>query len=491
MAKPKIQFVCSNCGGRSLRWQGRCAQCGEWNTLVEQVISSGSKVAAGGRAGQVRRLSELSEKPLERIPTGIGELDAVLGGGMVPGSLILLGGDPGIGKSTLALQVAVNIENADVGHRGDGRKVEARKVIYISGEESGQQIKLREHRLTTRADIAVLGETSLETVLATLIAERPDIAVVDSIQTLNSEQVNGVVGGVSQITFATSALMRVAKEYHVTIIIIGHVTKEGMLAGPKLLEHMVDTVLYLEGERFHALRILRSSKNRFGSAGEVGVFEMREEGLVEIANPSELFLENRDKNLPGSCTTAIMEGNKVLLLEVQALTNPSNFGYPRRTTSGFDLNRLQLILAILQKSLGLNLSAQDVYVNVAGGFKIDERAADLPVALAILSSLNNKALPAGLVAFGEMGLLGEIRGVPQVDKRVREAGKLGFKIVVAGGRADARGRVGASDLRYDASGRGSETANGVATGASIKKSPGGVRLENASEIRELMRFLER
>lgn len=487
MAKPKIQFVCSNCGAKSLRWQGRCPQCGEWNTFVEQVVSSGAKTAVGSAAGQVRRLSELSEKPLERISTGIGELDAVLGGGMVPGSLILLGGDPGIGKSTLALQVAVNIENVEAANerdgrkivneddrrKGNGRKIVTCKVIYISGEESGQQIKLRARRLTTRADIAVLSETNLETVLATLIAERPDVTIIDSIQTLNSEQVNGVVGGVSQITFATNSLMRIAKEYHITIIIIGHVTKEGMLAGPKLLEHMVDTVLYLEGERFHTLRILRSSKNRFGSAGEVGVFEMRENGLIEVANPSELFLENRDKNLPGSCTTAIMEGNKILLLEVQALTNPSNFGYPRRTTSGFDLNRLQLILAILQKTLGLNLSAQDVYVNVAGGFQIDERAADLPVALAILSSLNNKALPAGLVAFGEMGLLGEIRGVPQVDKRVREAGKLGFKFVVAGGQRNAIG--GRRDFGGD---------------STAKKFPNGVKLENVDELRGLMKFLE-
>lgn len=406
--------------------------------------------AAKGRPGQVKRLSELSDKPLERLSTGISELDNVLGGGMVPGSLVLLGGDPGIGKSTLGLQIAVNVDRAK------------KKVIYISGEESAQQIKLREQRLKVRGDVPVLGETSLETILATLIAEQPDLVIVDSIQTVNSEQVNGVVGGVSQITFATNSLMRVAKEYHIITLIIGHVTKEGMLAGPKLLEHMVDAVLYLEGERFHSLRLLRSSKNRFGGAGEVGVFEMREEGLIEVLNPSELFLENRDKHLPGSCTTAIMEGNKVLLLEVQALANPSNFGYPRRTTSGFDLNRLQLILAILQKTLGLNVSSQDVYVNVAGGFKIDERAADLPVALAILSSLNNKALPEGIVAFGEMGLLGEIRGVPHAERRIKEAGKLGFTTAVVGGSKQP----------------------------GIKKSPNGVNVENVNELRGLTKFLK-
>jgi DNA repair protein RadA/Sms len=452
MPKQKTQFVCSNCAFRSPRWQGRCPQCGEWNSFVEQAVSTsvGAKAASRGAPGQVRRLSELSGRPLDRISSGINELDSVLGGGMVPGSLVLLGGDPGIGKSTLALQLAVNLEQ-------DGKK-----VLYISGEESPQQIKLRETRLTKRADIPVLGETSLETVLATLVAEQPDVAIVDSVQTLNSEQVNGVVGGVSQITFATSALMRIAKEYHITILLIGHVTKEGMLAGPKMLEHMVDTVLYLEGERFHSLRILRSSKNRFGSAGEVGVFEMRDQGLVEVANPSELFLENRDKQLPGSCTAAIMEGNKVLLLEVQALTNPSNFGYPRRTTSGFDLNRLQLILAILQKNLGLNLSAQDVFVNVAGGFKIDERAADLPVALAILSSMQGKALPGDMVVFGEMGLLGEIRGVPMADKRAREADKLGFKTVLVGGRRDS----------------------------SLKKNFAKLDIENVTGLRDLAKWLE-
>lgn len=385
-------------------------------------------MAASTKAGSaatatVQRLGDITEKNIDRLSTGMAELDLVLGGGIVPGSLVLLGGDPGIGKSTIALQLAVNAQRS--GH----------DVLYVSGEESVQQIKLRSNRLPVTENLAVLAETNLETVLSTIIAEQPELVVIDSIQTMNSDQVNGVVGGVSQLTFATNSLMRLAKENHIAVIVIGHVTKEGMLAGPKTLEHMVDTVLYLEGERFASLRMLRSNKNRFGSVGEVGVFEMTEAGMVEVANPSLLFLENRGQSLPGSCTAAILEGNKVLFLEVQALTNPSNFNNPRRTTSGFDLNRLQLILAILQKNLGLKLNEQDVFVNVAGGFKIDERAADVPVALAILSSLSGIPLAAQTVAFGEMGLLGEVRAVAQSEKRIKEIQKLGFKKALVGGKA--------------------------------------------------------
>jgi len=359
---------------------------------------------------------------VDRLSSGIGELDQVLGGGVVPGSLVLLGGDPGIGKSTLALQVAMNLTEA------------GKNVLYVSGEESPQQIKMRSARLPNAGDLSVMAETDLETVVATLAAAQPDAAILDSIQTLNSASVNGVVGGVSQLSYATSALMRLAKEYHVALLLIGHVTKEGMLAGPKTIEHMVDTVLYLEGDRFNTLRLLRTSKNRFGAVGEVGVFEMKEQGLVEVPNPSAMFLEHRDKPLAGSSTAAILEGNKVLLLEIQGLTSTSNFGYPRRTTSGFDANRLQLIIAILQRTLKLNLANQDVYVNVAGGFKVEERAADLPAALAIISSYNGTPLPADTAAFGEIGLLGEIRSVSQLEKRLRECEKLGFKQVIVGGR---------------------------------------------------------
>lgn len=420
MAGLKKQFVCTNCGNTMLKWQGRCPQCGEWNTLAEQLVksTSGSKSGSSsssysGLSGQIQQLSEVIEHSQSRFLTGIGEFDAVLGGGLVQGSLVLLGGDPGIGKSTLALQLASNIS---VG----------KNVLYVSGEESAQQIKMRGSRLAAGADIAVMTETDLDVVVASIANAKPNLVIIDSIQTLNSQSVNGVVGGVSQLSYTTNALMRLAKENNVAIILIGHVTKEGMLAGPKTIEHMVDVVLYLEGDRFGSLRLLRSSKNRFGSVGEVGIFEMNESGLVEVPNPSAMFLEHRDKPLPGSCVTATVEGNKVLLIEIQALTNTTTLSYPRRVASGFDANRLQLLLAIMQKSLQINLSNQDVYVNVAGGYKVQERAADLPVVMAILSSYYGKAIPAGTIAFGEVGLLGEVRKVSQLEKRSKEAKKIGF-----------------------------------------------------------------
>jgi DNA repair protein RadA/Sms len=429
MPKEKIAYICANCSFQSLRWQGKCPECGEWNSFEQRKISGSSKGKtgfSGSAIGKVVSLSEVGDLKFDRISSGVAELDMVLGGGIVPGSLLLLGGDPGIGKSTLALQVALNMGSNN------------QKVLYISGEESPQQLKMRSRRIPSGADIEIMGETNLETILDTLVSVKPDLAIIDSIQTLNSSEVGGVVGGVSQLSYCTNALMRVTKENHIAVLLIGHVTKEGMLAGPKTIEHMVDTVLYLEGDRFMSLRLLRSSKNRFGSVGEVGVFEMTNEGLIEVANPSLMFLENRGSALPGSCIAAVLEGNKTLFLEVQALTNPSSFGYPKRATSGFDVNRLQLLLAILQKSLKLELNTQDVYINVAGGFKIQERAADLPVVLAILSSFKNRALPEDLVAFGEIGLLGELRGVAQADKRLREAEKLSFKNVIVGGLAKSK-----------------------------------------------------
>ncbi len=430
MAGLKKQFVCTNCGNTTPKWQGRCPQCGEWNTLAEQLVkgtsgssSAGFKLSNSGLSGQVQQLSEVVEHSQSRFMSGLGEFDNVLGGGLVQGSLVLLGGDPGIGKSTLALQLASNIS---IGKESGGKS-----VLYISGEESAQQIKMRAARLAAGSDISVMTETDLDLVIATIANAQPNLVIIDSIQTLNSQSVNGVVGGVSQLSYATNALMRLAKENNVAIILIGHVTKEGMLAGPKTIEHMVDVVLYLEGDRFGALRLLRSSKNRFGSVGEVGIFEMQESGLVEVPNPSAMFLEHRDKPLPGSCVTATVEGNKVLLIEIQALTNTTTLSYPRRVASGFDANRLQLLLAIMQKSLGVNLSNQDVYVNVAGGYKVQERAADLPVVMAILSSYYGKAIPAGTIAFGEVGLLGEVRGVSQLEKRSKEAKKLGFDKLVS------------------------------------------------------------
>ena len=418
MATLKKQFICTNCANITQKWQGRCNNCGEWNTLSEQIVKGSASKSIGNSslAGSVQKLSEVAEQSQSRFSSGMAEFDEVLGGGIVPGSLVLLGGDPGIGKSTLALQIAGNIADS---------KSET-GVLYISGEESAQQIKLRSSRLSAGADIAVMTETDLDVVIATLISVQPKIAIIDSIQTLNSQSVNGVVGGVSQLSFTTNTLMRLAKEHHIAIILIGHVTKEGMLAGPKTIEHMVDVVLYLEGDRFGSFRLLRSSKNRFGSVGEVGIFEMLESGLVEVPNPSAMFLEHRDKPLPGSCVTATLEGNKVLLVEIQALTNTTTLSYPRRVASGFDANRLQLLIAIMQKSLKINLSNQDVYVNVAGGFKVQERAADLPVVMAILSSFYGQSIPAGSIAFGEVGLLGEVRSVSNLEKRSKEAKKLGF-----------------------------------------------------------------
>lgn len=416
MPKATQQFVCSNCGFAVSRWQGKCPECESWNTFVKQ--ASAVSAIRSGTSAQPVRLQAAGFVQVERISAGMAELDLVLGGGIVPGSLVLLGGDPGIGKSTLALQTALYMSKAES------------SVLYISGEESAEQIKLRADRIDKTADLEVLPETNLETIVATIADRAPDFAIIDSIQTIVSSEATGVIGGVSQVSFTTNALMRLAKQTKTALLIIGHVTKEGMLAGPKTLEHMVDTVLYLEGERFATLRLLRCVKNRFGSTGEVGVFDMTETGMVEVSNPAALFLEHRTEKVPGTCIGAILEGNKVLLLEVQALTNTTNFGYPKRAASGFDSNRLQLLLAIMEKRLGAKLANQDVYINVTGGFELDERAADLPVVLAILSSLHGQALPSELVAFGEVGLAGEVRGVAQVEKRVKEAQKLGFDQLV-------------------------------------------------------------
>ncbi len=414
----KTIYICENCQFESPRWQGKCPSCDQWNTFQEKTVSTSSKKVGislnSGLTAVPTRLSEVKQHKVVRVDTGIVELNLVLGGGLVPGSVILLGGDPGIGKSTLALQLANLLEAAN------------HNVLYVSGEESAQQIAMRNNRLKLHEDISVLAETNLELTIGAIEKTKPQVVIIDSIQTMNSDQAGGVTGGVAQLSFVTNSLVRLAKSLHTTIILIGHVTKEGMLAGPKTIEHMVDCVLYLEGERLGNLRILRSNKNRFGSIGEVGVFEMQESGLSEVANASSMFLEHRDKIMPGSCVTAVMEGNKVLLVEIQALTNTTNASYPKRVASGFDVNRLQLLIAIMQKALGINLSNQDVYVNIAGGFKITERAADLPVVMAILSSYYGKAWPKGTIAFGEVGLLGEVRSVVQVEKRNKEASKLGF-----------------------------------------------------------------
>ena len=355
---------------------------------------------------------DILSKP--RIKTGIGEFDEVIGGGLVPGSLVLLGGDPGIGKSTLALQLSMQTEGS---------------VLYVSGEESVSQIKLRADRINKNHQLDVLAETDLMAVLGSVENQQPELVIIDSIQTMYSDEASGVAGGVAQVTNAVQQIMRLAKQNHITFILIGHVTKEGYLAGPKTLEHMVDTVLYLEGERFASFRILRCVKNRFGTTNEVGVFEMQGAGLIEVKNPSQLFLGEDSIKASGNVITSVMEGSRALLLEIQALTSSSNFGYPKRTTAGFDNNRLQLLCAILSKRAGMNLSSHDIYVNVVGGIKIDEPGADLAVALAIISSLKDSVIE-DTVVIGELGLSGEVRFVPNLEKRIKEAEKLGFKKIV-------------------------------------------------------------
>ncbi len=411
MVKTNTIFVCSNCNYQSPKWQGKCPNCGEWNTFEERTQVSRGKSQGQVQAAKSVGLSSLGGGQRPRVQSGISEFDEVIGGGLVAGSLVLLGGDPGIGKSTLALQISLNLQD---------------RVLYVSGEESANQIKMRADRITKNQNLQVLSETNLDAVLSSVEAQTPEIVIVDSIQTMYSEDASGVAGGVAQVTSAVQKIMRLAKSSHITFILIGHVTKEGYLAGPKTLEHMVDTVLYLEGERFANLRILRGVKNRFGTTNEVGVFEMSGGGLAEVKNPSQLFLGEDSIKASGNTITSVMEGSRALLIEIQALTSPSNFGYPKRTTSGYDNNRLQLITAILSKRAGLNLSNQDIFVNVVGGIKIEEPAADLAVALAIVSSMKDIIIQEAVV-IGELGLSGELRFVPNLEKRIKEAEKLGFK----------------------------------------------------------------
>ncbi len=414
MPKSNTIFVCSNCGYKTPRWQGKCPECEQWNSLEEQRVTGGRSASVSSVAAKPVGLGTIKESDKERFTTGIGEFDSVVGGGIVPGSLVLLGGDPGIGKSTLALQLSLKFAN---------------NVLYVSGEESVHQIKYRANRIDSKHELQVLSETDLESVLATIEATHPSLVIIDSVQTMYSETASGVAGGVAQVTNAVQRIMRLAKQYHVSFILIGHVTKEGYLAGPKTLEHMVDTVLYLEGERFASFRILRCVKNRFGTTNEVGVFEMVKEGLQEVKNPSQLFLSDEQLSASGNVVTSVMEGSRALLLEIQALTSVTNFGYPKRTTAGYDNNRLQLLTAILSKRAGMNLSNQDIYVNVVGGIKITEPAADLAVALSIISSIKDSPLD-GTVVIGELGLSGEVRFVPNLEKRIKEAEKLGFKKII-------------------------------------------------------------
>ncbi len=421
MAKSKMAtvFFCQNCGYESSKWMGQCPGCREWNTMVEEKVAA----KAGSAGGSVRRkesvqpssLSEVSIQEEERMSTHMAELDRVLGGGIVPGSLTLVGGDPGIGKSTLLLQVCRHMA-------ADGRK-----VLYISGEESLRQIKIRANRLGNFTDnLLLLCETSLEIIEETIRNMMPDITIIDSIQTMYHEDISAAPGSVSQVRESTNVFLQLAKGLNISIFIVGHVTKEGTVAGPRVLEHMVDTVLYFEGDRHASYRILRGVKNRFGSTNEIGVFEMKEEGLVEVPNASEFMLSGKPEGASGSIVSCSMEGTRPILIEIQALVCHSNFGIPRRQAIGTDFNRVNLLMAVLEKRLGVQMSDCDAYVNLAGGMRIMEPAIDLGIAMAIVSSFKNRAIDDKVIAFGEIGLSGEVRGVSMTEQRISEAAKLGF-----------------------------------------------------------------
>ena len=421
MAKAKTVFFCSECGHESSKWLGQCPACKSWNTFVEEKQSVTKKGGAKPRRASASpmNMSEVSIKSEERIPTGIGELDRVLGGGIVTGSLSLVGGDPGIGKSTLLLQVCRNLVNAK------------RKVLYVSGEESAHQIKMRAERIGAFEDeLLLFCETILEEILEGIRKVRPEFVVIDSIQTMFSEELTAAAGSVSQVREVTAQMMRIAKEENIAVFIVGHVTKEGVVAGPRTLEHMVDTVLYFEGEREAAYRILRGVKNRFGSTNEIGVFEMCADGLTEVENPSKMMLNGRPVDASGSVVVWSLEGTRPILIEIQALISPTSFQMPRRTAVGIDYNRVNLLMAVLEKRVGLQLGGCDAYVNLAGGMRLGEPAIDLGIILAIASSYKNIPLPEDTIIFGEVGLVGEVRRVSQGDQRIKEAEKLGFKTCI-------------------------------------------------------------
>ena len=421
MAKSRTRFVCESCGATQPRWMGRCPDCGEWNTMVETVVeeesSRPSSLAGLSRAPTSRAypLPEIPSGDRDRLPVPVEEMSRVLGGGIVPGSVVLIGGDPGIGKSTLLLQLAAML--------GEG----GAPVLYVSGEESLQQIKIRAERLGIRSPaVHILAETNLDEILSQIETIRPRLAIVDSIQSVYTESLNSSAGSIGQVRECASALLRLAKTKGVPIFIVGHVTKTGNIAGPRVLEHIVDTVLYLEGERFHAYRLLRSVKNRYGSTNEVGIFEMCDQGLVEVLNPSQVFLEERLGQATGSAVAVTMEGTRPLLVEIQALVTRGNPDRPRRTGNGVDVNRLLLLSAVLSKRVGLRLEDQDIFVNVVGGLRVAEPAVDLTIAVAMASSFYNRPVRADFAIFGEVGLAGELRTVSQSDRRLREAAKLGF-----------------------------------------------------------------
>ena len=443
MAKIRTQFVCQSCGASYPKWTGKCENCGEWNSLVEQApaVSGSSVVARAAHGGSILKPQSMrsisAEESIKRMSTGIADLDTVLGGGVLPAGVVLLAGQPGIGKSTLLLQIAAKIS-------------ENHPVLYASGEESASQVKLRAARLGAEAgdDLQFVASTSADDITATIRSGKYRLVIIDSIQTLSLSEITSAPATVSQITNSANVIIRAAKESGAAVILVGHVTKEGSIAGPKVLEHLVDVVLQFEGDRYGGFKVVRAMKNRFGNTSEAAIFEMNESGLRVVENPSAALLAER-QNADGSVVLATMEGNRPILVEIQALVNPTNFGYPKRTASGFDLNRLNLLIAVLEKRTKLNLSDKDIYVNVVGGLKLSDPAADLAVAMAIASASAGRKLDDNLVVFGEVGLGGEIRSVVSADKRMQEAKKLGFTQAIApsvAGKKNSFNR-GVKDLR--------------------------------------------
>lgn len=434
--KRKSVYICSECGLESPKWYGKCPGCGQWNTLNEEIVESapqkalgGNGTRSGGLAAKAVSLSELSASEEERYHTGMSELDRVLGGGIVKGSLVLVSGEPGIGKSTILLQICQYL----------GQTL---KILYVSGEESGRQIKLRAARLNVDTEnLYILTETDIQAVMEQVRQQKPDLVMIDSIQTMNFTDLNSSPGSVTQVRECTNAIMRTAKSLEIPALIVGHVNKDGAIAGPKVLEHIVDAVLYFEGDRQMSYRLLRAIKNRYGSTNEIGVFEMGEDGLHQIENPSQAMLSGRPSHVAGTCVTCVMEGSRPILAEIQGLATTSGYGTPRRMATGFDYNRMSLLLAVLEKRAGYFFSNLDAYVNVVGGLRLDEPACDLAVALSLVSSLKNKPINDSAIVFGEIGLAGELRSVTQIDNRISEAKRLGFQECILPSHSLSRTRV--------------------------------------------------